>query len=123
MTASVSLAAVAAGAVGAVLRYLVTRAFGATRFPWAVLAVNVAGSTSGGVVLALADTGMLPAEWQLIVLGGLAGGLTTFSTLSVSTVELARSGRWRAALGNVFANLGLGIAAVCAGFAAVHLLL
>ena len=117
------LAAALAGGLAAVLRYLVTRAFGPMPFPWAVLLVNVVGSAIGGVVLGLVLQGILPAEWQLVVLGGVAGGLTTFSTLAVGTVELAQGGRWWWAAGNMLGSFALGIAAVCAGCAAVTLLL
>jgi CrcB protein len=116
------LAAVVAGGLAAVLRYLVTRAYGVTSFPWAVLTVNVVGSAVGGAVLGLAIAGMLPASWQLIVLGGIAGGLTTFSTLAVDTVQLASAGRLNAAIGNMLGSLTLGIAAACAGCAVVGLL-
>lgn len=116
------LAAVVAGGLAAVLRYLVTRAYGVTSFPWAVLTVNVVGSAVGGAVLGLAIAGMLPASWQLIVLGGIAGGLTTFSTLAVDTVQLASAGRLNAAIGNMLGSLTLGIAAACVGCAVVGLL-
>ena len=46
MSAGLFLAVAVAGALGALLRYAVTRAFAArpSRLPWAVLVVNVAGS-------------------------------------------------------------------------------
>ena len=111
------LAAVLAGGLAAVARYLVTRAFGPMPFPWAVLLVNVTGSGIGGVVLGLTLAGALPAEWQLLVLGGVAGGLTTFSTLAVGTVQLATAGRRWWAVANMLGSFALGIAAVCAGCA------
>ena len=117
------VAAALAGGLAAVVRYLVLRAIGPTRFPWAVLLVNVVGSAIGGVVLGLVRAGALPPGWELIVLGGVAGGLTTFSTLAVDTVQLAQDGRWWSALANVVGSLTLGIAAVCAGCAAVALVL
>lgn len=118
-----ALAAVLAGGLAAVVRYLVTRAVGPTAFPWAVLLVNVVGSAIGGVALGLTLAGGMPTEWRLLVLGGIAGGLTTFSTLAVGTVELVQAGRAWWALANILGSLALGIAAVCAGCAAVSLLL
>jgi CrcB protein len=115
------LAAVVAGGLAAVVRYSVTRAFGATTFPWAVLVVNLVGSAIGGAVLGLANAGVLSEEWRLVVLGGVAGGLTTFSTLAVGTVELALNGRLLAAAGNMLGSLALGIAAACLGCASVAL--
>jgi CrcB protein len=111
------LAAAVAGGFAAVARYLIVRAAGPTPFPWAVLAANVLGSAIGGVVLGLALEDVIPPEWQLIVLGGVAGGLTTFSTLAVGTVQLDRGGRRWWAVGNVLGSFALGIAAVCGGCA------
>lgn len=108
-----------AGAAGAALRYgttlLVARA--RLRLPWAVLIVNVVGSLIGGVVIGLVHTATIGADARLIVLSGLAGGLTTFSTFSVETVQLALDGRWRTAALTLGANLVLGIGAAVLGFA------
>jgi fluoride exporter len=53
---------------------------------------------------------------HLIVITGFCGGLTTFSTFSVETVQFATAGRWRRAVVNVALNLVLGIAAAALGF-------
>ncbi len=117
----VVVAALAAGALGALLRYGTTLLFARLKdeLPWAVLAVNTIGSLIGGVVLGLVTTGAAGADVQLIVLGGLAGGLTTFSTLSVETVQLALARRWRVVVLTVAGNLVFGIAAAVLGFAVV----
>ena len=104
------LITLAAGAVGAVLRFLVTRAF-AARPVWAVLVVNVVGSAIGGGVLALAQLGGLSGDIRLILLTGFCGGLTTFSTFGVETVQLVLGGRVKVAALSVLANLVLGIGA------------
>lgn len=124
MSAGVLVAALAAGAGGALLRYLVSvlaarRAAArgdATPFPWAVLVVNVVGSAIGGAVLGLAQVGGVSADARLILLSGLCGGLTTFSTFGVETVQLVIDGRARAALVSVSANLVLGLAAATGGW-------
>ena len=107
------IAAVIAGALAAVARYLATRYVTA---PWGVLAVNVVGSAIGGAVLGLAELGMMGADARLILLGGLCGGLTTFSTFSVETVQLAVAGRWRTVILSVVLNLTLGLAAAAAAY-------
>ncbi len=104
------LVTLAAGAVGAALRFLVTRAF-AARPVGAVLVVNVVGSAIGGVLLALAS-----GDIRMILLTGFCGGLTTFSTFGVETIQLVMDGKARVAVLNVAANLVLGIGAAALGF-------
>ena len=97
------VATLLAGAAGAVLRWLVSRAFAAHRFPWAVLVVNVVGSAIGGALVGLA----VDDATRLILLTGLCGGLTTFSTLSVETVQLVLEKRTGAAALSIGLNLVL----------------
>lgn len=118
MSALVVIVALAAGAIGALLRYAASIQFaGRSRLPLAVLLVNAVGSMIGGIVLGLVQSGAIGPDARLVVLGGIAGGLTTFSTLSVETVQLALAGRWRTALGSMLANLVIGIASAVLGFA------
>ena len=123
MTAVVVVSALAAGAVGALLRYAVTRAVAKkpTRLPWAVVLVNVIGSLIAGVAVAISLTDPHGAL-RLIVVSGFAGGLTTFSTFSVETVQLAIDGRWRALAGSVLGNLLGGVAAFVLAFSVTALL-
>lgn len=107
------LVTLAAGALGAALRFLVTRAF-AARPVGAVLVVNVVGSAIGGVLLALAS-----GDIRMILLTGFCGGLTTFSTFGVETIQLAMEGKVRVAALNVAANLVLGVGAAAIAFAVV----
>ena len=46
------------------------------------------GSAIGGVAVGLATTGVISPDLRLILVGGFAGGLTTFSTWSVETIQL-----------------------------------
>ena len=101
------VAVLLAGAGGALIRYLVTRRLGTT----GVLVVNVVGSAIGGVVLALAS-----GDIRLILLTGFCGGLTTFSTFSLETIQFVLDGRVRAAVLNVSLNLTLGIGAAAVGY-------
>jgi CrcB protein len=120
VNAALAAAVIAAGAVGAVARFGVAKFFGPrTKFPWAVLVVNVIGSAFGGAVLALATRGNLSADIRLILLTGVCGGLTTFSTLSVETIQLVQDGRWRVALSSMGANLALGIGCAAGVYALV----
>jgi len=118
MSALVVVAAIVAGAVGAVIRYGTARAFAShpSRLPWAVLIVNVVGSLIGGIALGLAQAGLWGADARYVVLSGFCGGLTTFSTFSVETIQLALEGRMRVAVASVAANLALGIGAASLGW-------
>lgn len=103
------LLVILAGAVGAVVRHAVSLVGG----PWSVVIVNVVGSFVAGIAIALSG------DLQLIVATGFCGGLTTFSTFSVSTVELAMKGKWSLVVSAIIANLLLGVAAAAAGMAIV----
>jgi CrcB protein len=114
MTAAVVFAIIGAGALGAVLRYVTARAFAShDGFPWAVLIVNVAGSALGGLLAGLAHIGTIDPNLEIVMLTGLCGGLTTFSTLSVETMQIVSLKKVRVALLSVAANLvvGIGVAA------------
>jgi len=109
MSAAAVLALFAAGVVGAVSRWLTSRLFAGRRFPVAVLVVNVVGSGIGGAVLALATSYQISNSVRLVLLTGLCGGLTTFSTFSVDTIQLVLAGRAKDAIVSVVANLVLGL--------------
>lgn len=124
MSAATIITVLVAGAAGAVLRYLVSRFFaprpGASKrggLPWAVLVVNALGSAIGGATLGLAQAGAVSADVQLILLTGFCGGLTTFSTLSVETIQLVLESRGRTALLSVAANVVVGVGVAALAFA------
>ena len=103
----------AAGALGAVLRFLVSRLVAT---PWAVLAVNVVGSFVGGVLI-----GTTSGDLRVILLTGFCGGLTTFSAFTVETMQLVMEGRARKALLSVGLNVVLGVGAAALGLALASL--
>ncbi len=114
------------GFVGAVLRYslsgFVQRVSGGG-FPLGTLVVNGLGSLLIGVCLGLALVRQgIGEEWRLVVVVGLLGSLTTFSTFRGETLELLRAGDWGRALGNVGANVLLALAATAVGIAGVRVL-
>lgn len=131
MSALAIVVAIAAGSLGALARFGVSVAAArrasrrgiAHPFPWAVLVVNVVGSAIGGAVLGLAQAGAVSGELRLVLLTGFCGGLTTFSTLGVETIQLVIDGRVRDALVSVAANVGAGLAAAAGAWALVGLVL
>jgi CrcB protein len=115
----VLLAVAAGGAIGAVLRYLLSgwvQGVGGARFPWGTLAVNVVGSFALGFLMAglvghAVAGGTTRTFWTI----GVLGAFTTFSTFSYETLALLAVGDWTAGMANVAANLGLGLAAALVG--------
>lgn len=107
------IAAVIVGAAAAVVRYGVSRTVTA---PWGVLLVNVVGSAIGGAALGLAERGAVSDDIRLILLGGLCAGLTTFSTFSVESIQLAVERKWKVVALSVSGNLVLGIGAAAIAY-------
>ena len=88
-------AVLAAGSVGAVLRYALSRAFPVRpgHLPGGILIVNVLGSGLAGALIALAERAELSGDLRLVLVTGFCGGLTTFSTFSAEVVALLQHGR------------------------------
>lgn len=111
------------GALGAVARYgtgtLLMPAMQRSGFPWATLAVNLAGCFAIGYLNGpLSERWLVHPEYRMAVLVGLLGGYTTFSTFGWETMAMLRDAQWARAAGNILANNVLGIALVLAGYAA-----
>jgi CrcB protein len=99
-----------AGCNAAALRWL------GDGFPWGTLAVNVAGSLVFGAIAGYARArGGLPTGLETILLVGLLGGFTTYSSFAFQSFELFEQGRSAAALAYVAATNLAAIAAVWAG--------
>lgn len=117
------LALAAAGGIGVLLRAacttLAARLAGpgsSWTAPLVILAVNSLGSFLFGAVAALAASRPgLPAAWQSIILVGLLGGFTTYSTFSFQAVEMLGGGRIAVGLAYVAAMNLLALAAAWAG--------
>lgn len=108
------------GAIGSVLRFLVTLAASATLGIGAVgtLLVNVLGCfLIGGLSESVLLGVDLPARIQLALRVGLLGGLTTFSSFGYESVDFASKSGLPTAIAYIGANLVFGIAAVCGGMA------
>lgn len=113
------LAVALGGAVGALARHGLSTAIAAAfggRFPLGTLIVNVAGSFAmGGLAALFADRMHVAPEVRLLLLTGLLGAFTTFSTFSVETLSLLQAGRWLAAAANAALSVALCLAAAWAG--------
>jgi fluoride exporter len=103
-TVGITYLCVALGsAMGGSARYalsgIVANWIGAT-FPWGTLIINITGSFIIGIFNTLtAPDGILliPTNFRILVMVGICGGYTTFSSFSLESLNLARSGEWLAA--------------------------
>ncbi len=120
------IALLAGGALGTVLRYIVSgltyRVFVGV-FPWGTLVVNLIGSFLIGCLWGLFEIKAVSPHTRAFVFMGLLGGFTTFSTYTLETLNLLREGEAKLALINIAASNVLGLALVIAGFAVSKLIL
>ena len=91
----------------------------AAGWPWATLAVNVAGSLLIGVLAALVarhrgPLARLPA--QLFLMTGFCGAFTTFSAFGLETMWLLQAGRPGTAIAYVACSVPLWLVAAWAGY-------
>ena len=118
MSALTWVAFVAAGAVGAPVRYLVDGAVSARTgggFPWGTFVINVSGSLVLGLLTGLALYHGFPEAPRLVLGTGFCGAYTTFSTHTFETVRLVEQGALAAAARNVAATVLAGLAAAALG--------
>lgn len=108
-------------ALGGMARYgcsgLAARYIGVT-FPWGTLIVNIVGSLIVWFLatLAVADGRLLLSpDARTFLMVGVCGGFTTFSSLSLETLNLARDNEWLWASANVLFSVVLCLAAVWLG--------
>ena len=117
------LAIAAGGALGSVLRYMLsgfTMEVTDTTFPWGTLSVNVLGSFLMGVLVASMSLSWNPsAELRAFLTMGLLGGFTTFSLFSLDVITLWERGASMAAMGYILASILLSLCAIILGIALV----
>lgn len=111
-----------AGAAGTVLRYVLAgttqRLLGA-KFPWGTLVVNALGCFLFGLVWTLAeDRLVISGRTRFLILTGLMGALTTFSTFAFETSQLLDDSQWALAVANLLGQMGLGLTCIFLGLAA-----
>ncbi len=101
----------AGGAIGAVLRFLVSNgvhSFMSRDFPYGTLTVNVIGSFLMGLTyVMLIERLNLSPEWRAFIIVGLLGAFTTFSTFSIETLLLIESSELSKALLNIILSVVL----------------
>lgn len=109
----------AGGATGAVLRFWVSTAtyqWLGKGFPYGTLMVNILGSLCMGFLFIwFTERSALSEEWRSLMLVGLLGAFTTFSTFSMDTLSLIQAGEVTKAGLNILLSVLLCIAAAWVG--------
>jgi CrcB protein len=120
MTLTSTLVVILGGAIGTFLRYFISvLALPISReLPWGTILINISGSFVIGLfgTLTLAS-GRFPVSenLRLFVMIGICGGYTTFSSFSLQTLDLLRSGATLRATLNIVLSVVLCVAAVACG--------
>lgn len=109
----------AGGFIGSCLRYGISKLFNAfSVIPLGTLISNVLAGILIGLFIGIENNiTLIPPKARLFLITGMLGGLSTFSTFSLETVTLFKSGKLLLGTGNVALNLGLSIFGVLLGMA------
>ena len=110
----------AGGFIGAALRYLISgyvqNLTQSVAFPHGTLAVNITGCFMIGIISHLIESQAgMTAEMRLLLMVGLLGSFTTYSTFSYETMNLLQDQRFFLVLINIGTHIILGLLAVLLG--------
>lgn len=110
----------AGGAIGSALRFgvseVVRRAPTLAGYPWATLAVNIAGSLLIGWFLRWSAAADTTPQVRALVAIGICGGFTTFSAFAAENLAFLQAGQPGRALLHATASVVLSVAAVFLGY-------
>jgi fluoride exporter len=118
LSAAVLVAIALGGALGTVARFLLDTTFSdsPTHFPTTTLLINLSGSLLIGLLVPLVDNFSTRAQLvRPFLIVGVLGGWTTYSTLTVDAVVLAKDGHAVAGVLSLAATLVGGLALVVCG--------
>jgi CrcB protein len=116
----------AGGFAGSILRYLVSRLNNHVDWmsiPVGTLAVNVIGSFLIGFLIGVAEKSpVMTVELRMLLMVGLCGGFTTFSTFTGENLMLMRNGQFLPLFLYTGLSILLGFSAVYVGYVSTKLL-
>lgn len=115
-----NIAVVGAGSfIGGMARYLVSvlmKGIG-KGFPWATLAVNLAGCFLIGLLWGIFSRNATEgSKWALFLTVGLCGGFTTFSTFSKESLMMLQAGNFWGFAGYIVLSVTAGVVLVALGY-------
>jgi CrcB protein len=109
------------GAFGAMLRYgvsIVTRVWLEGHAAWGTLFVNMLGCFAIGVLFTLFDGRNVDRRYALLILVGIVGSFTTFSTYALEGAEMLTLGQVKTGIAYVVASNSVGLILVFLGVVA-----
>lgn len=114
------------GALGAIARYLISvwtiQRF-SNGFPLGTLLVNAIGAFLIGILFVfISERAIIAAQWRPLLVVGLLGSLTTFSTFSIETVTMLQQGQWISAIAYIVGSVIICLALTWAGIELARLI-
>jgi len=124
VTLSLTLVIACGGAVGAVLRFLVTNAVSRyvphQTFPLDTIVVNMLGAVLLAVFLEIITLRWpVPTEMRAFILFGIVGGFTTFSRFTLDIINMMERSEWLKAGGYIMLMV---FATVLAGYGTMRVM-
>ncbi|MGC5323959.1 fluoride efflux transporter CrcB [Brevibacillus sp. SYSU BS000544] len=113
------LAVAVGGAIGSVLRYMLSLLLNQPNLPYGTWMANGVGSLLIGMFFVWGkQKGIMSPVLYIFLTTGIMGGFTTFSTFSLEVVQFIQSGMWERAFVYSVLSLGVGLVGVFLGIVA-----